>query len=742
MEAPKSSSPTGDSKLHFLDYWRIIRIRKTVILAVFLLVVLTTTAVTFILPETYMSMVRISVDKDISDINPLGFAASSTTFDPYFIQTEFEKIKSKSVLYRVISNANLKLNERFGARYNNGVPLKTPETYGILSRMVDVRQTRNTSLIEIRVNSDAKESPAQEAAEIANTVAEVYRETRVEIKMSMSRNGITALTNELGKVETEVKALQTELDDLKRDLKISDSIAEGTGVPQMLEPETVRRLEAERITVAAQFNGISEMLSKLKEIQNRSSGELYKAILNAYPDADLSKLLQDLQFAEASLARQNTIYGEDHPEIRSLAAMQADLAKKVRDKIEGIMLGLEIRVSAKQAELASLARAVEDAKSKEAEMTKEYRPYFIKKRDLENKQKIRDAILLRVLQETVDAALPKTTMVEITDRAEPGMRAVRPNIPLNITLGIIVGLVVGIGLAFFIEYLDTSVKTIDDVERALQAPVLGVIPQNVGSLIDEGPESPHAEAYRVLRTNILFSRKREDANSLTIVSGGAGEGKSTTIFNLAVVFAQSGQRVLLVDSDLRRPSLHKLFHVSNSAGLTGYLLGQNRLEEVVQTSSIPSLDFLPSGKLPSSSLGILNSPQMRDFIQEVRRRYDFIFFDSPPIMGVSDASVLTSMVDLTLLVVQYRKYPQAMTVRAKQMIEKIGGNLLGVVLNNINISQDSYYYYYSGYYYDYYSKRDSKSEDSGKSGKSSSKKNGEKTGERLERAGVEIKQKY
>ncbi|MBU6400963.1 MAG: polysaccharide biosynthesis tyrosine autokinase, partial [Verrucomicrobia bacterium] len=289
---------------------------------------------------------------------------------------------------------------------------------------------------------------------------------------------------------------------------------------------------------------------------------------------------------------------------------------------------------------------------------------------------------------------------------EPNQKPVRPNIPLNVALGIIVGLVVGIGLAFFIEYLDTSVKTIDDVERALQAPVLGVIPQNVGHLLDEGPESPHAEAYRVLRTNLLFSRKDDRLNSLTVISGGAGEGKSTTVFNLATVFAQSGQRVLIVDSDLRRPSIHKFLKVSNSLGLTNYLLRQKSLEEVVQTTTLPTLDFLPSGKLPSSSMGILNSVQMKEFIQEAKQRYDFVFFDSPPIMGVSDASVLASEVDMSLLVVQYRKYPQQMTVRAKQMVEKVGGNLLGVVLNNINISQDSYYYYYSGYYYDYYSKHD------------------------------------
>jgi capsular exopolysaccharide synthesis family protein len=307
----------------------------------------------------------------------------------------------------------------------------------------------------------------------------------------------------------------------------------------------------------------------------------------------------------------------------------------------------------------------------------------------------------KILSEKTLLQIPKSAMVQITDPAVPGVNPVKPNKTLNIVLGLVFGLVMGIGLAFFIEYLDTSVKTIDDVERAFQAPVLGVIPQNVGFLGDEGTESTHAEAYRVLRTNLLFSRKDDKLNSLVVVSAGAGEGKSTTALNLATVFANTGQRVLLVDSDLRRPTLHKMLRVSNNIGLTNYLLKQNALAEVIQTTSVPLLDFMASGKLPNSSMGVLGSLPMKDMIAELKQRYDFIFFDSPPILGVSDASILASEVDLVLQVIQYRRYPQPMNIRAKQMIEKVGGNFIGIVLNNINVSQDESYYYYTGYYHDY-----------------------------------------
>jgi capsular exopolysaccharide synthesis family protein len=353
--------------------------------------------------------------------------------------------------------------------------------------------------------------------------------------------------------------------------------------------------------------------------------------------------------------------------------------------------------------------------NKEAEITQEKnleaqkdRPYYNLKAEVENKRQNSVELGRLLIRELAEAGQPNENVVIVCNPARPDSKPVSPKSVLIIPLGILVGLIVGVGLAFFIEYLDTSVKTIDDVERSLQAPVLGVIPQNVGVILDEGAESPHAEAYRVLRTNILFSRKNEGWNTVSVLSGGAGEGKSTTLFNLATIFAQNGQRVLVVDSDLRRPTLHKILHVSNTVGLTDFLLKQRPLEEVIQKTKVPTLDFMASGKLPSSSMSILGSAQMKETIQELKRRYEFIFFDSPPLLGVSDASILASEMDMVLQVIQYRRYPQPMTLRAKQMILKVGGNLVGIVLNNINMSQDENYYYYSGYYeYQYKQKDDS-----------------------------------
>ncbi|MCI0746823.1 MAG: polysaccharide biosynthesis tyrosine autokinase [Verrucomicrobia subdivision 3 bacterium] len=719
--AKQATFNAPEVKLHFLDYWRIIRLRKTVILAVFLLVTITTTVVTFILPKAYASSVRMKVEKDSQDVGGLGSERQYTGYDPYWVQTEFETIQSKSILHQVITNLNL--SRKWAEKYKEEGELPTDLTYQILKSKIDVRQSRNTSLIEVRAFSEDN----NEAAVIANEIASVYRESRVNQRRMYSARGVETLNKEFENQDKLVKKQQAEVDAMKEELGISDWEAQQGYSMSTVEPETLRKLEGMRIEQQASYEQIHKLYTHLAGL---ARPELKKAVQVASPDSHLGLLLDRQAESDQKLALAIENYSENHPEVAGLRRLLQKIDTQINDRLDGILEGLKAKTASEKAALDQLAMEVDKAKKVDIDAAIKRRPYFQAKRDLESLQLVRERLTLRIIQETVDAAIPKSGIVEIIDPAEPSLRAVRPNKKFIIPVAVVIGLALGIGLAFFIEYLDTSVKTIDDVERALQSPVLGVIPQNVGSLLQEGPDSPHAEAYRVLRTNILFSQKEPNGNTITIVSGGAGEGKSTTTFNLATIFAQNGQRVLVVDSDLRRPSLHKILKVSNAVGLTNYLLKQNALEEVIQTTGLATLDFMPSGKLPSSSMGVLSSVQMKEMIQDLKRRYDWVFFDSPPIMGVSDASILASEVDIVLQVIQYRRYPQPMTIRAKQMIEKVGGNLLGIVLNNISMASDENYYYYSGYYYDYYSKQDEEEPEV----------KANKRGKAEERA--EIKQKY
>jgi polysaccharide biosynthesis transport protein len=697
---PSKPTTTPEARLHFLDYWRIIRIRKAVIILVFLLVSVTATFVTFLLPKSYSSKARIEVHLPSTDIESFSGPSMVNSYDPYYIETEFQVIQSQTILDKVIEQ--LHLNDVWTEKYGRATKFKTSETRGILKGMISLAAERNTSLIDITVFAD----DANEAQQIAEKVAEVYAQYRHDNWIATLNTGIGSLEKDMSNYVSEVKRQQTNVDALRLDLKVTDLDAVGSTSGSSLNTYSLAALQTQKIEAETALARLNAELSKLT---NLPPDVLQQTLPSIEPDALLSTLLQDKAEAEQRLITQKANMGEKHPDVITTLELLAKLDTQISNRVNGVLVAIQTKVDTMAAAAESADRQLEEAKSNDLVTTARTRPYYLAKEELEDTKKMLEVIRFKVNQEQANASMPTGKMVEIIDHAEVIHDPVRPNKAVNIALGVVVGLVVGFGLAFFIEYLDTSVKTIDDVERTLQSPVLGVIPQNVGYLLDEGAESPHAEAYRVLRTNLLFSRKDDKLNTIAVVSAGAGEGKSTTVCNLATVFAQGGQRVLMVDSDLRRPTLHRLMQVANTLGLTNYLLKQNTLEEVIQTTKLPTLDFMASGKLPSSSLGVLSSAQMRDLITELKRRYDYVFFDSPPIMGVSDASILASEVDMTLQVIQYRRYPQPMNIRAKQLIEKVGGNLIGIVLNNINMAQDESYYYYSGYYHDYYGKNEEES---------------------------------
>ena len=691
-----SPPPPQEAKLHFLDYWRVIRIRKAIIITVFLITAIIATAVTFVLPESYASTARIKVENDVTDIPSMGGMPSYVPYDPYFIQTTFEIMQSELVLSNVI--AQLNLNTKWGQKYYNGETLKTTETIEILKQRMQLAPVKNTKLISITVYSDDK----NEAAELANAIAYAYKDYRIDSRRALTTNGVAVLEEQFAYQEHDIKTNSDFVEQLRQELHIIDQ-GSGTAPTPTLDAQQLQQINQQKIDYKKICDEQSVELEKLRAITNMDL--LADVLPRIVSDSALNDLLSKYNEARQKWVTLTNDYALSNIEVKRVQSLLDELTQEINKSVVAIMAGLETKVASEKTSLDGLVTSVEDAKKKDQEQARLNQPYYDAKRDLEQKLDMHRLLYAKMEQEKLDLNLPKTQMVQLTDPAEPGKAPVKPNKTVNIVLGLVFGLVMGVGLAFFIEYLDTSVKTIDDVERTFQAPVLGVIPQNIGYLLEEGSESKHAEAYRVLRTNLLFSRKDEKLNTIVVVSAGAGEGKSTTTINLATVFAQAGNRVLVVDSDLRRPTLHKLFKVSNNLGLTNYLLKQNELVDLVQTTPVPNLDFMASGRLPNSSMGILGSAQMKEMIAELKQRYDFILLDSPPILGVSDASILASEVDLVMQVIQYRRYPQPMTIRAKQMIEKVGGNFVGMVLNNINMSQDEGYYYYSGYYHDYYYSR-------------------------------------
>jgi capsular exopolysaccharide synthesis family protein len=273
---------------------------------------------------------------------------------------------------------------------------------------------------------------------------------------------------------------------------------------------------------------------------------------------------------------------------------------------------------------------------------------------------------------------------------------------LNFTFAFLFGGVFAVGVAVLLEYFDTSFRTVTDVETRLRLPVLGVIPFTRDPL-GETDDPAELEPFRVLHTNLNLALPSGQPRALVIFSAGPGEGKSTTLHRLARLMGASGERVLLIDSDLRRPTQHRLAQCAKEPGLSDVLLGNKSLDEAIQKDISPGLDFIASGSAGAGfTLSLIYGNRLREIVGMLKGRYDKIVFDSPPIIGVSDASVLVTAVDGAVLLIQHRRNPQSMVLRAQQIVEGLKTPLIGVVLNQVPANAGGDYGYYT-HNYAYYS---------------------------------------
>ena len=297
--------------------------------------------------------------------------------------------------------------------------------------------------------------------------------------------------------------------------------------------------------------------------------------------------------------------------------------------------------------------------------------------------------------------------VRIVDYAELPQRPIKPHSVNNLIIGMIVGLAFGLSLAFFLEYLDDTLKTPDDVERYLGMPVMGTVPKMIASkdvhdverIVEFYPKSIITESYQSIRTNILFSSAKP-IKVLNVTSSSMSEGKTTTSVNLAQVMASAGDRVLLIDGDLRRPRLHKVYDLDNTVGLSTYLVGMREIKDLPKATTMPNLTIITAGPTPPVPVELLNSPRLGELIAWARENYDRVIIDAPPHMVVTDSIIISKHTDATLLVVHGGRTPRDQVRNGLQQLKKVNVNVIGVVLNNVDIRQSGYYRY--GYSYSYY----------------------------------------
>ncbi len=685
---------SGSEIFSLNDFVGLLRLRKSLILLVFGLVCLTTAGVTALLPKWYLSTAKIRVEKPESEVK-LFQNQGTSAYDPYFVQDQFEILQQEKIIYPVIEN--LRLNDVLGKQLNDGQALPSGLTYQyLLRKMLRVESRRATSIIEINVY--AGDPPL--AAAIANEIARVYANDRVQLATSEQREGLAKLRGELEKQERAVVTQRDFVEKLRKELDIS-----GFDLNQRhsdMEIETLRQMQNSLIALRVDAIGRKTRWERFRNIPPAERRAMVNAELIS--DTNIQNLLQAYLIAEQNVTRLKGRLGEAHPDL--IAAKEA--SEKIQDQLDRLLHGyeqsLEISFKESEARFNELERQLSQAKVDQILSARErMRPFEEAASKLDDEQRLQTTLKLTLRQREIDFQVPKKT-IEILNTAEPARVASRPSWTLNLLFAGVFGLVLGVGAAVLVEYFDTSFRNIADVESKLKLPVLGVIPRQRAT--GETNESDEEECFRVLQTNLNLALRAGEPVALAIFSAGPGEGKSTTLRRLALAMAAAGERVLLIDSDVRRPTQHKLANAPREPGFVDVLLNRVEWIAAVQHDCATGLDLIPAGRA-GGTISLLYANKLRELVVEFKGRYDKVLFDSPPIIGVSDAAVLASVTDGSMFVIQHRRNPAGMVMRARQIIDGLKVPIVGVVLNQVPLGSEEDYGYYTSNYSSYAQASDS-----------------------------------
>jgi polysaccharide biosynthesis transport protein len=687
-------SPASKDSATLGDFVGLLRLRKGLVFLVLALVVLTTLGVTALLPKWYRSTTKISVQKPESEVK-LFQAQNNSYYDPYFIQDQFKIIQSEKIIYPVIDA--LGLNAILGKQLNNGTPLPSAITYKyMLDKMVRPDAPRASSIIEINV--EARDNRL--AADIANAIARVYAEDRIALATSDQREGLAQLRKELEKQEQAVVAQRDHVEKLRKELDIA-----GVDLSQRytdMDIETLRQMQNSLIALRVDAIGRKTRWERFRNIPTADRRNLVNSEL--IQDTNIQNLLQAYLVSDQNVTRLMARLGSAHPDLIAAIENSAKIQQQLDNQLRGYESSLEMAYKEAEARVTELERQLAQAKVDQILSARErMRPFEEATTKLEDEQRLLTTLKLTLRQREIDFQVPKKT-IEILNTAEPASYASKPNWALNILFAFVFGSILGVGAAVLLEYFDTSFRNVADVEGKLNLPVLGVIPHlaEPGGAYDA--TAPEGEPYRVLQTNLNLALPPKQSSVLVVLSSGPGEGKSTTLRQLALCMASAGERVLLIDSDVRRPTQHKLAGLPREPGLTDIVLNKAAWTDAVQRDKTGLIDFIPAGAAANNvTLGLLYVNKLRELVTEFRGRYDKVLFDSPPIIGVSDASVLGSIADGIVLLIQHRRNPESMVQRAKQIIDQqVKVPVIGVVLNQVPSGTGEDYGYYTNNY-SYYS---------------------------------------
>jgi len=681
------------------DYWFILRKRRWPAMAVLLALLLTVGLYSFTAAPVYKATTQILIDRESPKLLDLQQLAPADLGSEQFYQTQYKLLESRALARKVMEKLNLREHPRYGKVFARlpedpePVEVQRAEESLISNLLINLEITpiRNSRLVEVSFSDN---DPVF-AAKVVNTLAKSYIDHALDMRFAAAQEASRWLQQKLAEARQKLEESEDRLSQYQREHNIvirEDKEAIVSQKLSQLNQELVtaqtRRLEAE-----TRFNQVSQGLPIAEVLNNPVIQQL---------KGQEARVLAEI----ADLANK---YGELHPRRQRLAGELEAIRSAIGTEMKTIAQSIRQQYQMAKEQEGKLLAAMEDLKDETREMGDKAIQYQVLWRDVQANRAIYENMLKSLKETTATQNIP-ATHIKVVYPATPPSIPVAPKKVRNLALALILGLVGGAALALTLENLDNTLKSPEEMEAWLEVPNLAVIPHldlasSNGNLapalvVEHQPRSLPAESYRTLRTNIMFSSPGQPPGTLLVTSAQPDEGKTVTAANLATAMAKAANRVLLVDADLRRPSLHQLFETTREPGLSNYLVGESDDLPVVATA-IPNLWLIPAGPITPNPSELLQSERMRQFLATVRTKFDRIILDSPPLLSVTDAVILATMVDGVLQVVKAEATSRQAAQEARDQIHQVQGRHLGTILNDISLGRDGYYYNY--YYYRYHS---------------------------------------
>jgi len=657
----------------------------------------------------FRATVQILIDRDAPRVLPNPRLDADPGSADYYA-TQYELLRGRTLAAKVVERLQLHtLGElQTGARISpwerlhgrTGVsvsPMTQEAAASALRGRLTVEPMPGGRLVNLHVVGYDPEICAQ----IANALAQVYIEQSLEFRFTTSSEATNWLTERVAAQKRKTEEAERALQEFREREGLVE-VEERQG----LADQKLAGLEAAGVAARTESVGKASLLGQLRALPP----EQQAAFPSMLENSGVQKARAELMELRGERARRAETLGARHPAMVALDARLTVAEEKLRGEVNGGLRSLEAAMEAARQQERSLTEALVAAKREALVLNRAGLQYGVLKRDVLTHQQLLSELMNRSERTGLETEL-KATNIRVVERAETPRSAFLPRRLWNYQLALLGGLILGLALAVLLEHLDNTIKTPDDVRAVLGLPFLGVIPEaapeergDAGPHVQRRPQSPVAEAYRVLRTNLLFSSAEGGGRVLLVTSANPGEGKTTTVANLAASLAENGARVLAIDADLRRPTLHQHFGLEKTPGLSDVIVGASLTAAAVQNTSQKGLQLLSCGYLPPNPTELLGAQSMRELLVALRKRYDWVIVDAPPVLAMADTPVIAPWADGVVLVVWAEVCPRPALQRTVDQLKAVGGKLTGVALNKVDLARNSYYYsqHYGEYYRSYY----------------------------------------